>query len=382
MVEESMITEKEYEKAMNESLKLYRLEEINNKAAPYFTEYVRQHLMKKYGAESILSQGYKVYTTVRYDLQKQAEKSLDTGLRTVDKRLGWRGVTQHLDSQEKVSKYLENYHQDILEKFSPYRVLIPNLDVASKKLEYDLAFFENNPNFVGKTPMQMGEFYNGVVMQVFDKKPEAIVNVGLTAITLPLSAASWVKVNNQSLKSFNQIFKPGDVVQLRVEKIDPKTKTWSVVLEQQPEVQGALLSYEVQTGLVRAMVGGTDFVKSQFNRALHAKRQVGSTFKPLIYAAAFDKGFSPSSIVTDAPLVFKVEASADADGGGGGEAWKPQNFTERFEGEIPLRQALVRSMNIPTVKVLNAIGIDYAIQYARTLGITATLPRECGEVLE
>jgi penicillin-binding protein 1A len=121
---------------------------------------------------------------------------------------------------------------------------------------------------------------------------------------LPLSAASWVKVNNQSLKSFNQIFKPGDVVQLRVEKIDPKTKTWSVVLEQQPEVQGALLSYEVQTGLVRAMVGGTDFVKSQFNRALHAKRQVGSTFKPLIYAAAFDKGFSPSSIVTDAPLVF------------------------------------------------------------------------------
>ena len=130
--------------------------------------------------------------------------------------------------------------------------------------------------------------------------------------------------------------------------------------------QGALLSMEAATGAIKAMVGGRNFIKSEFNRATQSKRQPGSAFKPIIYTAAFDKGMTPATVVVDAPLVYQDAAK---------NVWKPQNFDREFQGPTTLRNALVHSRNIVTIKLLQNIGIDYATAYATNMGISSPLER-------
>lgn len=379
MVDEKFISASQSRDAYNELLRLKNLEDLNTTAAPYFTEYVRQYLMSKYGSEHVLSQGYKVYTTVKYDFQKAAEKSVDRGVREVDKRLGWRGVPEHLDEPTLQEAFIRATHKEVVEDLNPPRLLYSDAANGTRGLEYDLTpYYEKSSHFFGATPVSEGKLYKGLISEVRDDKNSAFIRVGQTSLVLPVSAVSWVKINNQPVKTLSQFLKQGDVIWVKVDKIDKKAEYASVTLEQEPEVQGAILSYEVQNGFVRAMVGGTDFNKSKFNCALQAKRQVGSTFKPLLYAAAFDKGFSPASLVTDSPIVFVTEGKSETQtvGAAAEEEWKPHNYGNKFEGDIPLRTAIIRSMNIPTVKLLNEIGVDYAIQYARTLGITSQLPRD------
>lgn len=378
MVDLKFITTDQKNTAFNEILRLRNLEELNNKAAPYFTEYVRQYLMSKYGSDQVLSQGFKVYTTVKFDFQKAAERSVDRGIREADKRLGWRGVVEHIEEPSKQEDFVRNNHRSIIEELNPPRLLHPQVVDGSRGLEWELQpFYEKSSKFFGLTPVSEGNLYKGLVSQVLDERGVAFVRVGQTSVVMPLAGASWVKIDGQPLKALSQVIRQGDVVYVRVDKVDKKTEYASVTLEQEPEIQGALLSYEVQNGFVRAMVGGTDFNKSKFNCALQAKRQVGSTFKPLLYAAAFDKGFSPASMVTDSPIVFKTEGKTEAQTlGSTEEEWKPHNYGNKFEGDITLRSAIIRSMNIPTVKLLNEIGVDYAIQYSRTLGIASQLPRD------
>jgi len=375
MRDEKFVNEKEYNEAAAQPLRLVELEDLTNDAAPYFTEYVRLYLMNKYGSEAVLSQGFKVYTTVRYDYQKSAERSLDRGLREVDKRLGWRGVTKSVKTPEESDTFLAGIHEEVLDKITRMRVLSADVDPKTKKLAHDMTVFQQaNSPYYGPTPLFEGGHYRALVSDIDDTKGIARARVGQSIVVLPVATMDWVKVADKPIKQISQILKPGDVIQVKVEKIDRKDGLILSSLEQEPDIQGAILSYDIATGMVLAMVGGRDFLESKFNRALQAKRQVGSTFKPIIFAAAIDKGFSPSSIVTDAPLVFKFEGKLDADSQG--EDWRPRNYSGKFEGDIPLRLALIRSMNIPTVKLLNEITIDYGIEYARTLGITATLPRD------
>ena len=141
-----------------------------------------------------------------------------------------------------------------------------------------------------------------------------------------------------------------------------------VVLQQEPEVQGALLALDVKTGAVKAMVGGYDFEKSKFNRATQAMRQVGSAFKPIVYAAAIERaGYTPATIIVDAPISFP-----DAQG-----VWSPHNFDYEFWGPIPVRRAIEQSRNIPAIKTLQAIGIQTGIEYAKKLGLAGEFPRTC-----
>jgi penicillin-binding protein 1A len=378
MLKEGFLTEKQYDEALKAPIRVYALEDLNNKVAPFFTEYVRRHLMSKYGSDNILSQGYRVYTTVKYDMQKAAEKAVEKGVREVDKRLGWRGTRERLESESEFQAFLNAQDREIIEELNPPRLMKYQEDGFAKTLEFDLSPYQDkNSRHFGPTPVAEGQIYKMLVTEVSEKGTGVVGKVGRTLVYIPLSSMEWVKIDRQPIKRAGQIFRSGDIVDVKIDKIDRKAGTVVATLEQEPEVQGALLSYEHENGFVRAMVGGRDFKKSKFNCALQAKRQVGSTFKPLIYAAAIDKGFSPSSLVTDAPIVFKFEGKLDADAAGvQGEDWKPHNFENKFEGDIPLRRALIRSMNIPTVKVLNEIGIDYAISYARTLGITSVLPRD------
>ncbi|MBI1859908.1 MAG: PBP1A family penicillin-binding protein [Deltaproteobacteria bacterium] len=376
MAEEEVITEDERRQALGETLTLYRVEEINNKAAPYFTEYVRIYLMNRYGSDAVLRQGFKVYTTVRYDYQKHAEKLLVAGLRDVDKRMGWRGVAQHLEGEEKIKIFSNQYHDEVLDRAVPTRLFPPSVDSAMKRLPFNLSELQGKGYF-GNTPIKEGEIERAVVLSRTPTGDKAYLTIGMTKAEMPIAGLAWVKINDKSVKSVSQILKDGDIVDVKIEKIDKRTNTVLVSLEQEPEIQGAMLSFDLQTGFVRSMIGGTDFNRSEFNRALHAKRQVGSTFKPIVYAAAVEKGFSPSTLVSDSPIVFKADGGFE-DGSKIQEAedWRPHNYTNRFEGDIPLRSAIIQSLNIPTVKILNEIGVDYAIQFARACGITAVLPRE------
>ncbi len=376
MAEEKIITDEERNRSAAETLVLYRLEEINAKAAPYFTEYVRIYLMNRYGAEAVLNRGFKVQTTVRYDNQKHAEAVLEKGLREVDKRMGWRGVFQNLAGAEAIKTFSAQYHEAVLDRAVPRRLFPPTIDASTRRLPFDLSDLQGQGYF-GSTPLKEGGVEKAVIVSRSATGDRAILQIGLTKAEMGLSGIEWVLINEKPVKSFAQLFKDGDVIDVRVEKIDRKTGLVTVALEQEPEIQGAMLSFDLETGYVRSMIGGTDFQQSEFNRALHAKRQVGSTFKPFIYAAALEKGFSPSSLVSDSPIVFKSDVGFE-DGAKIEEAedWRPHNYTDKFEGDIPLRQAIIRSLNIPTIKILNEIGIDYGIQYARSFGITAVLPRE------
>jgi len=379
MVDESYLDSERAKKVFEESVRLYPLEDVNNTEAPYFVEYVRQHLMEKYGSDEVLKLGFKVYTTVNYEFQKAAEQALRKGVREVDKRAGWRGVAGHLNSETEKDEWRAMTHKQILEELKPPR-LLPG-DAAEKSLkvlDIDLSPYGSGASrFVGDTPLKVGNYYQGMVVQVNGSGTEAELRVGLTQARLPVAGMSWVSIEDKPVSRVDQIVKEGDLVFVKVEQVDKENKVAVVSLEQEPEVAGAVLSYDAKNGFVRAMVGGLDFQKSKFNCALQAKRQVGSTFKPLIYAAAFDKGFSPSSLVTDSPVVFRNDDKQEVDTSTViGEDWKPHNFGGKFEGDIPLRLALIRSMNVPTVKLLSEISIDYGIQYARSVGITSALPRD------
>jgi penicillin-binding protein 1A len=179
----------------------------------------------------------------------------------------------------------------------------------------------------------------------------------------PEIAYGAVKVTNPA-----KVLKVGDVILVRLLEHDSKTENWLLALEQEPEVQGALLCMDNATGHVKAMVGGIDFHTSQFNRAIQSRRQPGSAFKPFTYAAALDKGYTPATIIIDSPIIY-TDDQMDW-------KWKPKNYKEKFYGPTLFRTALIFSRNVVTIKILRDIGIDYVIDYARRFGISSPLSRD------
>jgi penicillin-binding protein 1A len=164
-----------------------------------------------------------------------------------------------------------------------------------------------------------------------------------------------------------EVLSVGDVILVKVKNKIINTNRWWLDLEQVPKVQAALLCIESETGNVKVMVGGKDFRESQFNRAIQSRRQPGSAFKPIIYAAALDKGYTPATMIIDSPIVYQDTEH--------NFTWKPRNYKEKFFGPTLFRNALAKSRNVVTIKILKAIGIDYAIDYATKLGITSKLNR-------
>ncbi len=336
MREEGFITPQEEKEAYAQPIALASNKESVFARAPYFTEYVRQYLLERYGKERLYGGGLKVYTTVNLKMQEAARKALDRGLRELDKREGYRGPLRHLGPDE-MDAYLE--------------------DMALQLEGVDL------------TP---GKILEALVVEVNDEHQEARVRMGDTNGVLPLSQMKWARKPDPlvpyyhpkaKLSKVSEALQPGDVILVRL--VDKKDGNWVVALEQTPLVQGALLCMEPGTGKVRAMVGGRDFFESQFNRAIQARRQPGSAFKPIIYAAALDWGLSPAHVIMDSPFI--------SDQNPDDIVWKPRNYKGRFFGPTILRTALAKSRNVITVKILRKIGIEYAVAYARRLGITSPL---------
>jgi penicillin-binding protein 1A len=336
MLEEGYIEETIEEEALNAELQIEERDESSFSKAPYFAEHVRRYLEKKYGRELLYRGGLKVHTTLNLEMQRAAQAALDKGLRELDKREGYRGPLRHLSSEE-----MEAFREE-----------------TARTLELDL--FERD------------SIFEGLVEKVDDQKGEVIISHGKKRGLLPLSEMKWARIPNpevpyyaRSLKFPSKALKTGDVVLVRIKEKGMPPFDWILSLEQEPEIQGALLSMEAQSARVRAMVGGRDFDLSQFNRAIQSRRQPGSAFKPIIYAAALDRGMNPATVIIDAPYISKGSPEE--------EIWRPKNYKKKFFGPTLFRTALIKSRNVITVKILREIGVFHAIQYAERVGIESEL---------
>lgn len=299
----------------------------------YFTEYIRKYLEDKYGEDTIYKSGLKVYTTLDRGMQEAAVNAIQSGLRDIDKRRGWRGPIEHKGDI------------DI------------NKELKSKELKATVA-------------ISPGDIYSGLVLKVNPK--EALIKTRGVVGILSLNDAQWAAklIDPQNgaariIKNFDltRILKSGDMVKVSIKNIQKQTLL--LTLEQEPEVEGALVAIEPYTGFIRAMVGGYDFTKSDYNRVLFAQRQPGSAFKPIIYAAAMDHGFTPASIINDEPITYT---------GGAAKAWNPENADRKFYGPTRLKEALTFSRNVVTVRLAEAIGIDTLISFSRTVGFYGDMP--------
>ncbi len=306
---------------------------------PIYTEHIRRYVENKYGNEALYTQGLKIYAAVNIEMQKAARQEIEKGLRELDRRRGYRGPETHLTPEE-------------IEGFSN--------EIKASLLE---------------TPIAEGTTAKGVVIDVNDKAGLATVRLGDARGLIPVNDIRWARKPNPNLafyqskvKKVSQALKTGDVILVRVIKKQESGDLWELSLDQVPDAQSALLCIEAETGLVKVMVGGRDFMESQFNRAIQSRRQPGSAFKPIIYAAALDKDFTAATEIIDAPIVFKDDVNDFT--------WKPKNYGKKFYGPTLLRQALTKSRNVVTIKILQDIGIDYCIEYAKTLGIESELARD------
>ena len=334
MEEEGFIKRSEKERALKQPIYLSskrRDIEVNN----YFLEYIRKYLVEKYGEETVYRKGLNVYTTLNKKAQLSAAKELQAGLQKLDKRRGWRGPIDHKE----------------------------DIDIDREKERSEPA---------NSVVTEANEVLSGLVLEV--KKREAVIKSRGIIGKLSIKDAQWASTvidpkteKRKTLKDFTltQILTPGDIIKVRVKSVHNKEVLFA--LEQDPEVQGAVVALEPDTGFVRTLVGGYDFIKSEYNRALYANRQPGSAFKPIIYAAALDDDFTPASIIVDEPITYY---------GGPKGKWTPENYDHKFYGPTSLREALTYSRNVVTVKLVEAVGINKVIEFARKVGIQGEMPHD------
>ncbi|MBT7045827.1 MAG: penicillin-binding protein 1A [Gammaproteobacteria bacterium] len=287
--------------------------------ARYVTEMVRAEVFQKYGKE-VYGSGLNVYTTIDDRLQSTANKALRTALLDYDRRHGYRGVSGKID--------MTKIKQDPFEE----------------------GLVDTN---------KIGNLIQGVVKTVEDDKIQVMLP-DYQLIEVPfVKGIDWARpyINENrrgpEVKTPAEVVKPGDIVW-----VEHRGEEWW--LASVPAVEGAIVSLDPSSGAVLALVGGFDYFHNKFNRAVQAKRQPGSNFKPFIYSAALEKGFTAASMINDAPVVFEDD-SLEA-------TWRPENYSGRFYGPTRLREALVKSRNLVSIRILQSIGLRYATRYAQRFG--------------
>ena len=319
------IKEDVYKEALTEPLRFKASKQSRDLAADYVAEIVRESLYGQYQDE-IYSSGLKVYTTILKANQEAANNAVRDGILDYDLRHGYRGPEKVLD--------------------------IENLPSTEKKNALDTALDE------------IDEFNGFIPAIITSVSPKAITAHSKSGDDITLSGKGLVFVekalNNKDPSK--RLLKVGAVIRVLKTKDEKNNDSWRIV--QLPQVESALLALDPQNGAVRALVGGFDFNHSKFNHVTQAWRQPGSSFKPFIYSAALEKGYTPASIVEDEPLSFSAGETGDKD-------WSPQNYENEYEGPIRLRQALAKSINTVAIRVLQAIGPGYAQSYITRFGFAA-----------
>lgn len=377
MLEVGFIDEASLKQAAEEPLRVF-VKERYEQMAPFYLEGIRQMLVKELGEKAVLDEGLKIYASLDLEKQLAAQKSLDQGLRDLDKRQGYRGPLKTLSSLDEAKDFLTEEERKLRLGASTERRIL-----ADGTMEVVVA---KNESFV-----KTGDIVKALVTKLEDKLVYVSGPFGLKGF-IEFESMKWARKPDgkkrydlDQIKKSSDALKVLDVIEVKVgEKpvVDAKNKKKAAVpqglvfyLEQEPLVEGSLISLDLATQDVLAMVGGNNFEKSEYNRAIQAARQTGSSFKSIVYAAALDKGYTPATPIIDAPLVFE-EQIEDSEGQEETKTWKPSNHSKGFGGDIIFRSSLVQSLNIPTVKIIEDIGVPWVIDYARRLGVFSSLNRD------
>jgi len=327
MLELGFITTAEYETAKNENNTAFYHGATTEISAPYLAEMVRKEMLARFG-ESAYTGGYEVFTSINSDFQTAANLAVTDGLEAYDHRHGYRGAEAHVDLE---GNNTPQSWDEILRPYKPVAGLAPGLVT---EVDEDI----------------------GLVYQADGQT----IALGLDDMRWARKFISRDRVGFEPT-SVTDVLKAGDIVRTRLHDEGRRA------LAQLPETEALLVSLSPRDGSIKALVGGYDYTRSKFNRVVQSRRQPGSGFKPFIYSAALARGKTTASIVNDAPIVFS-DAELERD-------WKPQNYSEKFFGPTRLREAMVNSRNLVSIRLLREIGIPYASDYISAFGFDpAELP--------
>ena len=325
MLELGYVDKPEYQEAIEQPITAVYHGLNTELSAPYFAEMVRQEIYSKFGKDSYQN-GYNVYTTLDSNLQQSAEHAVMTGLINYTERHGYRGAEQQLAEIKKPDDWLD-------------------------QLE--------SPQYIG--PLK------AAYVTASDEKSATLLLPKGESITLGLKAMEWARpyISENSMgpkpTKVSDVIKTGDIVRVRELPLEKDQKEPSWKLSQIPVVQGSLTSINAHNGAIVSMIGGFSFELSKFNRAMQARRQAGSCFKPFVYGAAIADNYTPASIINDAPIVYDDVSQ--------GEAWRPRNSGDQFKGPIRLRQALYESRNLVSIRLLQSLGTQKVIDFAAEAGL-------------
>lgn len=408
------ISKAQFENALKEKI-VYHLREDELRAG-YFTEYVRQKVVEAVGEKSFLVDGYKVRTTLDWELQKVAEEQLKRGIKELDKRQGYKGPFAHIGTDE-FEKFETESRHNIYRKRSEYftineaheKVFEYNLDEkAFKKIleERKQAQASNNDESfvhglsdIDELPgvLEANTQYEAVVTKVDDALHLIYISLAGSPGIIPFDYFKWAHKRsiNENTSYYQEVTKPstilkqGDLIYVQMIKKNSgvtgylgkegtvnlnKMKNAATIkaqkyiicqLDQIPEAQGALFSIDARTGDIISYVGGYDYKFSKFNRVIQARRQPGSSFKPVLYAAALEHGYNPTTIIMDTPEAMPGFDSASS--------WKPKNYEGDYKGPVTMRTALEESRNIPTIKMADKVGVGTILKFVERIGFNAKL---------
>lgn len=332
MLEEGFIDRAEHDRAIELPVIVAPRQRVRH-VGPYFAEEVRRHLISTYGEKGLYDRGLQVHTTLDQRIQRAAEESLHEALVALDHENGWRGPLDRLED---------------------------TTDLSTVDL----------PSWTDVEPLR-GEWFRGVVLE--SDATTARVRRGESVWELGAAGIAWT-----GQKSPDDVVRRGDIAWFRRDlppkdddgdgdaSDDATSGEWIVYLEQEPELEGAAVVVESATGAVRGLVGGWSYERNEFDRAMQAQRQVGSAFKPFVFGAALEKGFTPADRIFDGPVVF---LGADQQ-----PSYSPRNYYRKYYGMLTLRRAIELSINVTSVKLLDLVGAEHVIDFAQRSGVTSELP--------
>ena len=350
MLDQGSITAAQYQEAKQQPITAQVFARSVDVASPYVGEWIRQQAVVL--VDDLYTGGYEVHTTIDSTLQQAAIRALQRGLKNYDRSHGYRGVEGRIDRQL-LNRISLSEHTDPVSGDSSIKISVPE-DVAKTALDGARAYGELVPAFVA----------------AIDKETATVVTADAQQHTLTRKDARWartyidVDTRGAAVSDFTTVLAVGDIV--RIESVSKNgDRVWH--LAQLPDIQGAVVAMDPKSGGIKALVGGFDFYRNQYNHALQAARQPGSGFKPFIYSAALANGVNAADVFLDAPLVFD-DANLESQ-------YRPENDNNRYNGPTRLREALYRSINLVSMRVLLKIGAGKMLEH---VGNSLPPPAELG----
>jgi len=342
MLDEGYITPEEFTQAAAEPLNIAPRRR-DRRPGSSFAEAVRRELYQRYGEQGLYERGLQVTTTVEPRIQSAAEEALRWGLVRIDQNVhGWRGAHQHLEVEDLEAAELPSWSTDDLAPGDWVEGLVVAVDRSTATVKVGERRFEIGPEAVAWTRRN---------------RPRDVLQAGDVA---------WFTVHTVDDAEAGSSDSAGEAETAEPDGAAPEPAPLRLELAQEPLLEGAVVVLDSATGAVRALVGGWDEQRNEFNRAIQARRQPGSAFKPFVYGAAYEAGYTPADTLFDAPAVFI--------GGDQLASYSPRNFYRKYNGILTLRRALEKSINVTAVKLQDLVGVEKVIDFARRCGVSSPLP--------